>query len=170
MFFWTWPYFFWTLGHKKCGRLAFVFPGPCGNSFCGPGWICVGPDREGICFWHRFLFFGPVYLLCHWAGCSLDLGAFIFCLTCTCFNYRPCTGRGEFRNCDKVHARSWWCRGKGAYWNNKNVGSGGEANGNKPIHIKPNWYRKLRGTSREGKVRCWNKMSAISSSEMRGEA
>ena len=69
MFFWTWPYFFWTWRHKKCGRLAFVFPGPCGNNFCGPGWICVGPegivlDREGIYFWHRFLFFGPVHLLC----------------------------------------------------------------------------------------------------------
>ena len=48
--FWTWAPFFWTCTcfldltriffgprvTKKCGGLAYVFSGPCGNIFCGP--------------------------------------------------------------------------------------------------------------------------------------
>lgn len=44
------------------------------------------------------------YMRSHGAGCFVDLGAFFLDLYML---YGPCTGRGEFRNCDKVHARSW---------------------------------------------------------------
>ena len=45
--FWTWPDFFCTWGHKKCGGRACVFSGPCGDISFGTACACAGP-RE--CF------------------------------------------------------------------------------------------------------------------------
>ena len=51
--------------------------------------------------------------------------------------------------------------GKFGYCNDKNIRSGGEANGG-TLRMKRNGCRKLRGTEVEGKVRYWNRMSAKS--------
>ena len=59
-------------------------------------------------------------------------------------------------------------QGKFGHWNNKNVRRCGESNGGSLCEAK--WIQEIERIEDEGKVRCWNKMSAKSYCEMRGEA
>ena len=162
--------FFWTWGHEKCGRLACVFPGPCDDNFYGPGWIWLDLKEffwteRGIYFWHRFLFFGPVHLLCgpcfHRSGRDLHcyMRWMLFGPWCTCF-FDLSQGRGNLDSATrcvqevvagetrilKQHKRKklWRSqRGEAYIWNQMDAGS-----------WEAHW--------REGKVRNWNQMIARS--------
>ena len=59
-------------------------------------------------------------------------------------------------------------QGKFGHWSNKNVRRCGESNGGSLCEAK--WIQEIERIEDEGKVRCWNKMSAKSYCEMRGEA
>ena len=129
-------------------------------------------DREGIYFWHLFLFFGPVHLLCgpcfHRSGRDLHCYMrwmlfgpwwFFFDLSQGRGNLDSATRcvqevvAGEIRILKQHKRKKLWRsqRGEAYIWNQMDAGS-----------WEAHW--------RERKVRNWNQMIARSCWEMRGEA
>ena len=169
-FFWTYTCFldlagfFLYLGAQKMWGTCLCVFWTLWRYFLGPACICAGPrgislDSQINCFWARFLFFGPVHLLrgpClhKVGGNSIVIGAHIgldvfgpwsivsLNLYMLFWTWQRVVGMQMLRQdaCKKL-----LMPGKFGYWNNKNVRSGGEANGGS-LRMKRNGCRKLRGT------------------------
>ena len=179
--------FFLDLGAKNVGDVPVCFLDSVGIFFFGPACICAGPrdifwDSQINCYWAWFLFFGPVRLLrgpClhRVGGNSIVIGAHIGLDVFGPWRLLFLNSYMFFWTWHRVGViwilRQDACKkllmpGKFGYWNSRNVRGGG-ANGGS-LRMKRNGCRKLRGTKGEGKVRYWNRMSATSCWEMRGEA